>query len=258
MCIILFAYRHHPRYRLVLAANRDEFYKRASSPVSFWLDHPDLLAGRDLQCGGTWIGVTKAGRFAAVTNYRDPENQKEGTLSRGGLVGSFLQGAEEPKVYLQSVHRKAGWYNGFNLLAGDSRSLWYYSNYQQHVTPVEPGIHGLSNHLLNTPWPKVITGKEKLAAILALPEETWEEAIWRLLTSRDFPPDEQLPATGVSKEWERVLSPIFITGRDYGTRASTMLLIDYQDRIRFVERSYDPIRHEWFRRGFEFQLEAFR
>jgi uncharacterized protein with NRDE domain len=161
MCLILFAYQIHPRYRLVLGANRDEFYARPTAPLDFWQDHPQVLAGRDLEQHGTWMGVTRNGRWAAVTNYRDLRIMKTDAHSRGHLVADFLLSHVPPHAYMRQIATKADQYNGFNLIVGDSAELVYFSNRERKIRLLGPGLYGLSNHLLDTAWPKVARGKEK-------------------------------------------------------------------------------------------------
>lgn len=237
MCLILFAYKVHPTYKLIIAANRDEFYGRETAPAHFWEDHPEVLAGRDLEKMGTWMGVTKNGRFAAVTNYRDPKEITDGKLSRGELVSSFLNSSENPEDYLRIMERNAGLYPGYNLLVGGPNDLYYFSNITKKSTKIEQGIHGVSNHLLNTEWPKVKLGKENLAEILTQKDEKIIESLFALLQKSDVAPDESLPSTGVTLELERLLSPIFIKSEGYGTRSSTVLLMN-ENEIVFNERVY--------------------
>ena len=165
MCLIVFAYNVHPSYRLILAANRDEFYERPSAPADFWEDQPHVLAGRDLKEGGTWLGVTKKGKFAAITNYRDPASWKNNAPSRGGLVSSYLCGNQSTGEYLDKISRQAQLYNGYNLIVGDRHEIFAYSN-RGEKQKLETGIYGLSNHLLNSSWPKVFRGKKLLKAAL--------------------------------------------------------------------------------------------
>ncbi|HXH01972.1 MAG TPA: NRDE family protein [Candidatus Competibacteraceae bacterium] len=237
MCLILFAWRTHPEYPLVLAANRDEFYARPTAPMDFWGEAPHLLAGRDLREGGTWFGVTRDGRMAAVTNYRDPSQVRSGAPSRGRLVSDYLLGEHGAEDYLRHLQEQASAYNGFNLLLGEGGALHYYSNHGTEPRRLAPGVYGLSNHLLDTPWPKVRRGKEALAAWLdaAIPDP---EALLALLADDTLAADAELPRTGVSLEWERRLSPIFIRSADYGTRSSTVLLRDRRGRVRVWERNY--------------------
>lgn len=235
MCLILFAYRLHPRYRLLLAANRDEFYARPALPLAFWPDQPQVLAGRDEQGGGTWLGVSPAGRFAALTNYRDPTAIKPGAPSRGGLVEAWLAGQASPADYLDRLQVRAEDYNGFNLLLGTSDELWYYGSRAGVPQRLPPGLYGLSNHLLDTPWPKVERGKQALAALLDSPEPALSD-LFTLLADRTQPPDEQLPDTGVGLALERLLAPLFIESPQYGTRCSTALLWAQDGRLTVAER----------------------
>ncbi|MDD4241794.1 MAG: NRDE family protein [Smithellaceae bacterium] len=251
MCLILFAYNAHPSYRLVLAANRDEFYDRPTKPADFWADHPQVLAGLDLKEKGAWLGVTKAGRFAAVTNYRDPASWMEGAPSRGRLVRRYLTGSESPEAYLQKLLPRAKKYNGFNLLAGDAESLWVYSN-RDRAQKLAPGVYGLSNRFLDTPWPKVLRGKKLLKAALAEKGKVLEEALFALLADRRMPPDSRLPDTGVNRDWERILSPMFISSPVYGTRSSTVLLVGKNGRITFVEKTFNGGAEPWMTSRFSF------
>ena len=237
MCLILFAYKVHPKYKLMVAANRDEFYQRPTAPVHYWEDDPEILAGRDLEKLGTWMGVTKTGRFAALTNYRDPKEVTLGKRSRGELVANALQYKGDIKEYMQGLVRNNDTYPGYNLLAGDSDELYYYSNVGKELITVTPGIYGVSNHLLNTTWPKVQTGKEGLVSILNSNQEDLVEPLLTLLQKADQAPDEELPQTGVSLDLERLLSSMFIKSDNYGTRSSTVLLMNEQE-IHYVERVF--------------------
>ncbi|HTF13880.1 MAG TPA: NRDE family protein [Burkholderiales bacterium] len=237
MCLIVLAWRTHPGYRLVVAANRDEYFGRPAARAGFWDDHAKVLAGRDLEAGGTWLGITLDGRFAALTNYRNPVDKKTGAPSRGSLVSDFLTGKMAPLEYLRGVEQRAVNYNGFSLLVGDTGSLYFLSNRGGPVTRVEPGIHGLSNHLLDTPWPKVKKGKTALAASLGGPFDA--EAALGLLDDTERASSGELPSTGVSLELEERLSAIRILAvGGYGTRCSTALSFGENGRIEFHERSY--------------------
>ncbi|MBG9444575.1 NRDE family protein [Cytobacillus firmus] len=235
MCLILFAYKAHPKYKLIVAANRDEFYERPTAPAHFWEDHPHILAGRDLRKMGTWMGVTKNGRFAALTNYRDPNEVTEGKRSRGDLVGDFLIGSASPADFMNRASEHRSSYPGYNLLTGNLEELFYYSNVEDRVELLQPGIYGVSNHVLDTEWPKVKKGKEGLSALLDNAEGNLTENLFTLLRNADPAPDELLPKTGVSLEWERMLSPLFIKSDGYGTRSSTVLLMS-KDEIFYKER----------------------
>lgn len=219
MCLILVAWRAHPDFPLVVAANRDEFFARRSAGADFWPDQPAILAGRDLAAGGTWLGITRGGRFAALTNFRDPARHRADAPSRGRLVADFLAGEAAIDAYLDDL--AAADYNGFNLLLGDGERLVAFSNVSRKRHALAPGVYGLSNALLDTPWPKVGAGKAALtAALAALPDET---ALWRLLRDPTIHADAALPVTGVPLEWERLLSAAFVRGPDYGTRCSTVV-----------------------------------
>lgn len=239
MCLILFASDAHPRYRLVLAANRDEFYERPTAAAHWWEDAPDLLAGRDRRGGGSWMGVTREGRWAAVTNYRDLSSVRADAPSRGALVSDYLRGDLPPERYLQTLERRAGDYNGFNLLVGDASGVWWLSNHTPGPVRVEPGVHGLSNHLLDTPWPKVERGTRQLRAALAQPDPD-TDAFLTLLLDRTLAADQELPDTGVGRELERALSAAFILTPDYGTRSSTALLMDIDGEVVLCERAFRP------------------
>ena len=240
MCLILFSYAMQPGYRLILAANRDEFYDRPTLPLAAWQDAPDIYGGRDMRGNGTWLGISRCGRIAALTNYRDPKAQKPEAPSRGLLVSRFLEGSESPHNYLQELQKTGHHYNGFNLLVGDLTELCYYSNRDEETRILGPGIYGLSNHLLNTNWPKIIKGKEHLLKILSR-QDRWEsEELFSLLSDRVIPPDDQLPDTGVELQWERILSPLFITSSIYGTRSSTVVLIRNSGDVIFEERTFEP------------------
>lgn len=240
MCLIFFAWKTHPEYRLLLAANRDEFYERPTSPLSFWEDDPRLLAGRDLKGRGTWLGITKQGRFAAITNYRDPASVKPEAPSRGLLLTSYLKGKQPPGPYLEQVQKKGHEYNGFNLLIGNPDELWYYSNRGQDIQCLPPGEYGLSNHLLDTPWPKIETGLKRFKHLLNNPADLEIEDMFGLLQDRTIPPDQDLPETGVGLEWERILAPAFITSPVYGTRSSSVLLMKKNGPVTFYERTFHP------------------
>lgn len=222
MCLILVSWQPNTPTPLVVAANRDEIMSRGARPAAFWPDAPDSLAGRDLQKGGTWLGITRRGRFAAITNYRDADRVRDNMVSRGNLVAEFLKTDITPPHYLNHLRDSADRYNGYNLLFGDAGSLWYFSNVEDQGRELAPGLYGLSNHLLDTPWPKVARGKSALsAALAALPAR---EPLFDLLKDDAIAPDHELPRTGVSTEWERLLSAAFIRGGSYGTRSSTVVV----------------------------------
>jgi len=237
VCLIAFAWRSHPRYRLVVAANRDEYFGRPAAPAGFWDDHTNVLAGRDLEAGGTWLGIALDGRFAALTNYRNPADKKTGAPSRGALVADFLTGKTGSREYVQRVEERAADYNGFSLLVGDVGSMFFFSNRGGRAARVARGVHGLSNHLLDTPWPKVEKAKAALAALLDAPFDS--QATFELLNDTGRAAGSELPSTGVSLELEERLSAIRILAvGGYGTRCSTALCLGEDGRIEFHERSY--------------------
>ena len=238
MCLIVFAYKEHPEYDFIFAANRDEFYQRPTRPAQFWEEEPHVLAGKDLKAGGTWMGITRSGYLASLTNYRDPDLQKEDPPSRGHLVLEYLREEPDPVRYLEQVDQNADRYNGFNLITGHMDRLMYYSNQKKSPVDIEPGIHGLSNHLLDTPWPKVRKAKSDLEELLHERDEVDKESLFELLKYDQPAPDDELPDTGISQELERAVSPIFIKTGDYGTRSSTVLLIDKKGRATFEERRF--------------------
>ena len=238
MCLILIAHRAHPRYPLVVAANRDEWFRRPSAPAAFWEDAPDVLAGRDLEQGGTWLGVTRSGRFAALTNFREPGAHRAEAPSRGALVSDFLRGREATLEFLARLAPHAARYNGFNLVTWDGETLAATSNRNGSTHPLGAGVFGLSNHLLDTPWPKVREGRIGLAALLA--REVSVEALLELLDDTRIAEDRELPDTGVGLEWERRLSPLRIVAADYGTRCSTVLLVDREGGVELAERTFAP------------------
>ncbi|MBT9171993.1 MAG: hypothetical protein DDT21_00369 [Syntrophomonadaceae bacterium] len=256
MCLLLFAYDHHPCYRLVLAANRDEYFDRPAAPAAFWPDCPQLLAGRDLSRMGTWLGITRGGRFAALTNYRDASREVPAARSRGELVSEYLCGAQHPRGYLEAVSGRAALYPGFSLLAGSRDGLWYYSSAGGQLQEIGPGLYGLSNHLLNTPWPKVVRCRERMAACLVRTGKLVPEALFSFLSDEAYAADAELPDTGVGLEWERILSAPFIRSPGYGTRSSTVLLIDRQGRVFFCERTFRQGEDRWSEVVYEFELAA--
>ncbi|HEU0302092.1 MAG TPA: NRDE family protein [Longimicrobium sp.] len=247
MCLIALALDAHPAYRLVVAANRDEFYARPTASAGWWTDAPEVLAGRDLRDGGTWMGVTRGGRFAAITNYRDPGlAQRAGAPSRGALVADFLRGSGDAEAYANDVASRAAEYNGFNLLVGNDDGLFYLSNRAPGVRRLEPGVYALSNALLDTPWPKVVRARVAVADALARVQgDGWDSSLWEMLADRVVAADDALPDTGVGAERERLLSPPFIRTDVYGTCASTVLTIARDGGVHFVERSVAPGQEGW-------------
>lgn len=244
MCLIVFAWKVIPGMPLIAAANRDEFYNRPASAAGWWEDHPDIYAGRDLQAGGTWLGVTRDGRFAALTNVRSPAEKRSDAPSRGKLVSDYLADTITPQRYIASIRTDATQYNGFNLIVGDRDTLMWYSNKADETDPrngkpLDYGVYGLSNALLDTPWPKVTRAKAQFASLLCqgAPEDTFFELLNDVTRANDC----RLPDTGVGLERERVLSSIFICSPEYGTRASTVVRVPIVGEPALSERIADPI-----------------
>jgi uncharacterized protein with NRDE domain len=272
MCLIVIAWRVHRDYPLIIAANRDEFFERPTEPAHWWRDAPHLLAGRDTLRGGTWFGITKQGRIAMVTNYREPTSGPRAPESRGALVGDFLKGEAKASDYLRDIAGRRANYDGFNLIAGDREALWFLGKREPGPRELNAGIHGMSNGDLDAPWPKVLKGKVTLKDLMdsfegsPLPSrerepteirsgatrssppplrgrdreggESITESLFKMLADRAPAPDAELPDTGIGRELERKLSPIFVHLDGYGTRCSTVLTLDRGGRIHFRERSF--------------------
>ncbi len=240
MCLLALAWRYHPRYPLVVVANRDEQHARAAAPLAFWDEAPALCAGRDLQQGGTWLGVTRGGRFAALTNYREPGALTDTySTSRGHLVSDFLRSTESAQQFAQNLSTRMGDYAGFNLLVGDGENLIWLSN-RATAGPqlLEPGLHGLSNHLLNTSWPKVCRARDGLGAVLETADDSVSlPELYRLMSATERFADDALPDTGVGLAFERLLSPVFIKSPGYGTRCTTVVIRDV-DTLTVAERRF--------------------
>lgn len=237
MCLIAFALDSHPEYPFILVANRDEFYARPTMVADFWSDHPSILGGRDVQAGGTWMAINKAnGRFAAVTNYRDLQNIREDAKSRGDLPVNYLLTSQDSASYLEEVHGEAQAYNGFNLLVYQNGQMHHYSNYENKINTLGPGIYGLSNALLDTNWPKVARLKERFRKTIE--GDFDHESLLHLLSDRELADDDLLPDTGVGHDLEKMLSSICIQSEKYGTCCSTILTISRTGEVKFTERSY--------------------
>ena len=254
MCLIAFAIDSHPRYSLVLVANRDEFLERPTEPANFWPDAPHVLAGRDGRAGGTWLGVTTAGKLAAITNYRDARYQVVHPPSRGLLVADYLRDEAMTTADLRAHLIKHGdEYDGFNLIYGTCRELHYFTNRGGSSGPVISGVHALSNHLLDTSWPKVIAARARLSQVVRQAEPSREELLGLLADPAPFN-SRLLPDTGIGPERERLLSPLFIEGDHYGTRSTTVITVDSGGTLSFAEQGHDLIDAP--KRVFTIQVDA--
>jgi uncharacterized protein with NRDE domain len=255
MCLITFALDAHPEYPFIFAANRDEFFDRPSLPATFWDHAPAVLSGIDERAGGTWCGIRRDGRFTCVTNFREPPDQKLGLRSRGMLTRRFLLDDAPPDEYAREARREGERYAGFNLLVGDRGGLYYASNRAGSPTLLGPGVYGMSNHLLNTQWPKVVRARASLSSVIDDGMITTDRLIEVLLD--DTPAaDDDLPETGFGRAWERVLSPIFIRTPDYGTRCSTAILVSADGHVTFHEVQHLPGRPSASARRYEFRLQG--
>lgn len=253
MCLIFLSLNNHPNYKLIVAANRDEFYARKTAPAHFWEDNPNILGGRDLEASGTWMAMNKNGKISLVTNYRDPANINPHAPSRGQLVSDFLINNDSLEEYLKKVHANGSEYNGFNLLTGNPDELYYLSNYKSGIQKLESGIYGLSNHLLDTPWPKVKRGKEKFGRAVSK-SVIDPEVFFEFLYDEQRADDPLLPDTGIGLERERALSSMFIKSDGYGTRCSTIVLIDRKNNVLYSERTYNVATFEHNTLSFQFQI----
>jgi uncharacterized protein with NRDE domain len=240
MCLIALALNAHPRYSLVLAANRDEFHARPAAPASWWDDAPQIFGGRDLLQHGSWLAIARDGRWAAVTNVRRMELPDPAAPSRGALIADYLRGASDAASYAQALAPTARRYAGFNLLIGDRRGVWYVSNLPNFVMQaLTPGVHAVSNASLDTPWPKLVHLKSRLTQWCA-DDERDTAALFSALADQRVAADSELPETGVGLDRERFLSPAFIRGDEYGTRCSTVLTIDAGGHASFHEKRCGP------------------
>jgi len=240
MCLILFAINQHPKYKLILAANRDEFFNRETLYANRWSDNDQVIGGKDVISGGTWLGLNTNGRFIAITNYRDPKRENSNAKSRGILSSRFLNGKESIAEFIDEISKDKDAYNGFNILLSEDgfNTLSQYSNITNNTSVIQPGVHGLSNALLDTSWPKVENGKEALSALIS--DNTFSPPVLiKLLSNSEISPDHLLPKTGISFDIEKKLSPVFISMNGYGTRCSTMLLVNHYNVAEFHEVTYN-------------------
>lgn len=238
MCLMLIAYNAHPDYRLILASNRDEFYSRKTEPLAWRVTDAEILCGLDCEGGGSWLAAARSGRIAALTNVREPGRMSAGARSRGLLVTGCAASDQPIELFLEELLRQPDRHNGFNLIAADGTGLYYCSNRTGTVIKLSNGLYGLSNHRLDTPWPKLVRAKELAAEVLAAPGELDTGALFDVLRDDLQPPDQRLPDTGVGPVWERILAPVFIRSGIYGTRTSSLVLLDHCGFLRFIERTH--------------------
>jgi uncharacterized protein with NRDE domain len=258
MCLLVVAWRKHPHYRYAVAANRDEFHGRPAAALAPWsgaaaqghardATAAPILAGRDLEAGGTWLGLDAGRRFGIVTNFREPARREPGAPSRGALIPAYLAQPRDPHGFLDTLAPSAPSYAGFNLLLGDRDSLWYGSNRRDmFASPIAAGIHGLSNHFLDTPWPKLVRMKARFTDLLAAAPAgdaadppAFAARLFDLLGDRRRVPLAELDSTGLPPDWEQALSAAFVQHDDYGTRCSSVLLVGHDGAVHFAERSFD-------------------
>ncbi|PJE77696.1 hypothetical protein CI610_03379 [invertebrate metagenome] len=238
MCLIIFSWQPDKLYPLTIVANRDEFYGRRTQKVGFWKEYPDIFGGQDQVAGGGWLAVNKQGRFAAVTNYREWP-VKPASLSRGRLVRDYLSGNWTPVEYLDRIQSLSDRFAGFNLIVGGLvEGFYYFSNRQRQIRHLLPGIYGLCNHLLDTPWPKLVWAKRNIARLLDCNNQADPEALVRVMHDHSIPDDKDLPQTGIGIKRERLLSSCFIQSADYGTRNTSLLLFSDKNTLKWYEQTY--------------------
>ncbi len=254
MCLIFLSYKQNKEYPLIVLANRDEFYKRPTQSAHYWEENQNILAGRDLEGGGTWMGITKNGYMSMLTNYRDIANIKPNAPTRGKLVSDYLHGEFNPKEYLVALSKTGSSYNGYSLINGHFNDPWYYSNYDKKVVQLGTGLYGLSNALLDSKWPKIESGKMALAPLISK-EKIDREELFDLMINPDLAKDQDLPQTGLPLEKERAISSMFINIEGYGTRCTTLIMVDKHGKVDFTERQYENGQATGEENQFSFQVK---
>ena len=255
MCLILLSYKQFDDFPLIVAANRDEYFERPSQVAHFWNDNPHILGGRDLKHSGSWIGISRNGRFAAVANFREPPKRIAGATSRGTLVSKYLMTDIKAEDYLKDLLDRLEQFDGFNLLVGDRDALYFLGSIEKQIRILDPGVYGISNGIFDSPWPKVIEGKDKLVKMMNISGQPDEASLFKLLADDTIPSDGELPDTGVGLEWERKLGSIFVKADPFGTRCSTLLSIDLSGQVKFSERNFDNIGNDLGTERYSFNLE---
>lgn len=238
MCLISIAYQYHPKYKLILLANRDEFYQRPTREAHWWDENESVFGGKDLQAGGSWLAVSKNGKIGAITNFRNPSRIIKNKISRGQILSNYILSDISEKKYINELSDTGENFEGYNLLLGNQENLYHFSNINQKLTSITPGVYALSNHLLNTPWPKVEKAKKVMHKLIETGNVIDVEAAFKLFSDKQRAPDDQLPNTGIGLSYERHLSSIFIDIPQYGTRATTLLMIDNENKVYFEEREF--------------------
>ena len=244
MCLLVLAWRSHPQFRLVVGANRDEFHARPSMPLAPWSDIEGIAGGRDLQANGAWFAVDARRRVGLVTNFREFGRRRRTAPSRGGLIPAYLAGDSAPGEYLRTLETDTPGFAGFNLLLADRGSLWYASNRaDQFARELPPGIYGLSNEFLDTPWPKLVRVRARFEALMqstkASDLDAFDSELFAMLADREPAPPDSLPPGDLSPEWARKLSAPFVLDPRFGTRCSTVLTISNEGALRITERRFD-------------------
>lgn len=255
MCLIVFSVNEHPNYKLVMSANRDEFLERPTEHAHYWKEHQEILAGKDLRNGGTWLGINKNGNLAALTNYRDPKKINPQAPSRGNITKNFLLNHTEPTAYTNLLEKQGATFNGYNLLLRYASKMYHYSNVSKTLTELSKGTFGLSNALLNTSWPKVEEAKARLAQALSNDLIDLQQ-LTDMMQLHHIPEDDKLPSTGVPLEVERLLSPMYIKMKGYGTRCTTALTIDHENVLKFQETNYNEHFEVTDVKKFEFEVSS--
>ncbi len=258
MCVIIFALRQNTRYPFIVAANRDEYYNRPTIVADYWSDLPEIIAGRDRQAGGTWLGLSRSGRFAAITNHYEPGRHNPRLQSRGELVTSFLVTDESMDEYSRQLDHSQENYNGYGLIFGSFSHLRYQTNRDSQIVDITEGVHGLSNHLLNTPWPRVEEGKRKLLEIARLEDQLQADQLFDILLESDASSADHSEefTSGILQSIDPAQMPIFIRLKDYGTRSSSIVLVDCDGTVTFEERTFAPsTRKILAQRQFEYKIQ---
>ncbi len=258
MCVIIFALRQHTRYPFIVAANRDEYYNRPTIAADFWPDLPEVIAGRDKQAGGTWLGLSRRGRFAAITNHYEPGRHTPSLQSRGELVSSFLVTDESLDEYSVQLDHSRENYNGYGLIFGSFSHLRYQSNRDSRIVDITEGVHGLGNDFLNTPWPRVEEGKRKLLEVAQSDDQLEAEQFFEILLDSDAirPDHSEASTSNILEAIDPAQMPIFIRLKDYGTRSSSVILVNSDGTVMFEERTFNPSSRKILaQRKFEYKVQ---